>query len=56
MVDLLKIRTPFLFVFQVHNNIKYADEIQWNHVGSCILNGGGIRSPIDERNRNGTRN
>ncbi|XP_051510746.1 5'-nucleotidase isoform X2 [Myxocyprinus asiaticus] len=38
----------------VHNNIKYADEIQWNHVSSCILNGGAIRSPIDERNRNGT--
>ncbi|XP_051954250.1 5'-nucleotidase [Xyrauchen texanus] len=38
----------------VHNNIKYADEIQWNHVSSCILNGGGIRSAIDERNRNGT--
>ncbi|XP_026050863.1 5'-nucleotidase-like [Carassius auratus] len=38
----------------VHNNIKYADEIQWNHVSSCILNGGAIRSPIDERNRNGS--
>ncbi|XP_050960426.1 5'-nucleotidase [Labeo rohita] len=38
----------------VHNNIKYADEIQWNHVSSCILNGGFIRSPIDERNRNGS--
>ncbi|XP_051731544.1 5'-nucleotidase isoform X2 [Ctenopharyngodon idella] len=38
----------------VHNNIKYADEIQWNHVSSCILNSGGIRSPIDERNRNGS--
>ncbi|XP_022520687.2 5'-nucleotidase [Astyanax mexicanus] len=38
----------------VHHYIKYPDEVQWNHVGSCILNGGGIRSPIDERNRNGT--
>ncbi|KAL6485721.1 hypothetical protein MHYP_G00051130 [Metynnis hypsauchen] len=38
----------------VHNNIKYPDEVQWNHVSACILNGGGIRSPIDERNRNGT--
>ncbi|XP_016305317.1 5'-nucleotidase [Sinocyclocheilus anshuiensis] len=38
----------------VHNNIKYADEIQWNHVSSCILNGGAIRSPIDERNSNGS--
>ncbi|XP_056336918.1 5'-nucleotidase [Danio aesculapii] len=38
----------------VHHNIKYADELQWNHVSSCILNGGGIRAPIDERNRNGS--
>ncbi|CAM4694675.1 unnamed protein product [Leuciscus chuanchicus] len=38
----------------VHHNIKYADETQWNHVSSCILNGGSIRSPIDERNRNGS--
>ncbi|XP_036438259.1 5'-nucleotidase [Colossoma macropomum] len=38
----------------VHHNIKYPDEVQWNHVSACILNGGGIRSPIDERNRNGT--
>lgn len=41
------------FVFQVHTNIKYADEKQWNHVSSCILNSGSIRSPIDERNGNG---
>ncbi|KAA0708986.1 5'-nucleotidase [Triplophysa tibetana] len=38
----------------VHTNIKYADEKQWNHVSSCILNSGGIRSPIDERNGNGS--
>ncbi|XP_066533983.1 5'-nucleotidase [Hoplias malabaricus] len=38
----------------VHHNIKYPDEVQWNHVSACIMNGGGIRSPIDERNRNGT--
>lgn len=38
----------------VHTNIKYADETQWNHVSSCILNGGAIRSPIDERNKNGS--
>uniref|UniRef100_A0A8C9U117 5'-nucleotidase n=1 Tax=Scleropages formosus TaxID=113540 RepID=A0A8C9U117_SCLFO len=38
----------------VHHNIKYADEVQWNHVGSCILNGGAIRAPIDERSRNGS--
>lgn len=39
--------------FQVHHYIKYPDELQWNHVSSCILNGGGIRSSIDERSRNG---
>lgn len=38
----------------IQNNIKYPDEIQWNHVSSCIVNGGSIRSPIDERNRNGS--
>ncbi|KAF5885871.1 5'-nucleotidase-like isoform X1, partial [Clarias magur] len=38
----------------VHHYIKYPDELQWNHVSSCILNGGGIRSPIDERSRNGS--
>ncbi|XP_048841062.1 5'-nucleotidase [Brienomyrus brachyistius] len=38
----------------VHHNIKYADEVQWNHVSSCILNGGSIRASIDERSRNGS--
>ncbi|XP_046877126.1 5'-nucleotidase isoform X1 [Hypomesus transpacificus] len=38
----------------VHHNIKYADELQWNHVSSCIFNGGGIRTSIDERSRNGS--
>ncbi|KAM9496774.1 5'-nucleotidase isoform 1-T1 [Clarias gariepinus] len=38
----------------VHHYIKYPDELQWNHVSSCILNGGGIRSSIDERSRNGS--
>ncbi|KAB5517182.1 hypothetical protein PHYPO_G00186770 [Pangasianodon hypophthalmus] len=38
----------------VHHNIKYPDDFQWNHVSACILNGGGIRSPIDERSRNGS--
>ncbi|XP_030627986.1 5'-nucleotidase [Chanos chanos] len=38
----------------VHNNIKYADEFQWNHVSSCITNGGSIRSSIDEKSRNGS--
>ncbi|KAI5608471.1 5'-nucleotidase precursor [Silurus asotus] len=38
----------------VHHNIKYPDELQWSHVSACILNGGGIRGPIDEKNRNGS--
>ncbi|XP_054425650.1 5'-nucleotidase [Pteronotus mesoamericanus] len=37
----------------INNNLKHLDEMSWNHVSMCILNGGGIRSPIDERN-NGT--
>ncbi|XP_023060990.1 5'-nucleotidase [Piliocolobus tephrosceles] len=37
----------------INNNLRHADEMFWNHVSMCILNGGGIRSPIDERN-NGT--
>ncbi|KAG5277446.1 hypothetical protein AALO_G00117710 [Alosa alosa] len=38
----------------VDHNIKYADEVQWNHVSACLLNGGAVRSPIDERARNGS--
>ncbi|XP_056150827.1 5'-nucleotidase [Lampris incognitus] len=38
----------------VHNNIKFADELQWNHVSSCIINGGSVRSSIDEHSRNGS--
>uniref|UniRef100_G3SLC6 5'-nucleotidase n=2 Tax=Elephantidae TaxID=9780 RepID=G3SLC6_LOXAF len=37
----------------INNNIRHPDEMTWNHVSMCIINGGGIRSPIDERN-NGT--
>uniref|UniRef100_A0A8C4RF04 5'-nucleotidase n=1 Tax=Erpetoichthys calabaricus TaxID=27687 RepID=A0A8C4RF04_ERPCA len=37
----------------IYNNIKYPDEKYWNHVGVCILNGGAIRAPIDERAANG---
>uniref|UniRef100_UPI003AADE4D8 5'-nucleotidase isoform X2 n=1 Tax=Centroberyx gerrardi TaxID=166262 RepID=UPI003AADE4D8 len=37
----------------VQNTIKFADELQWNHVSSCLLNGGGVRASIDERSRNG---
>ncbi|CAM5131846.1 unnamed protein product [Natator depressus] len=38
----------------IYNNLKHRDENTWNHVSMCIMNGGGIRSPIDERNNNGT--
>ncbi|XP_004673718.1 PREDICTED: 5'-nucleotidase [Condylura cristata] len=37
----------------INNNLRHTDELSWNHVSMCILNGGAIRSPIDERN-NGT--
>ncbi|XP_021509531.1 5'-nucleotidase isoform X1 [Meriones unguiculatus] len=37
----------------INNNLRHPDEMFWNHVSMCILNGGSIRSPIDERN-NGT--
>lgn len=38
----------------IHHNIKYPDEKRWNHVALCLLNGGGIRAPIDERSSNGS--
>nr|XP_056712167.1 5'-nucleotidase [Euleptes europaea] len=38
----------------VYNNLRHPDDNQWNHVSMCITNGGGIRSPIDERSNNGT--
>ncbi|XP_061897554.1 5'-nucleotidase [Entelurus aequoreus] len=37
----------------VSHNLKYADEMQWNHVGICMLNSGTIRSAIDERYNKG---
>ncbi|CAL8314900.1 unnamed protein product [Merluccius merluccius] len=37
----------------IHNNIKYADELEWNHVSACILNGGSVRSSISERSSDG---
>ncbi|CAJ1077730.1 '-nucleotidase [Xyrichtys novacula] len=36
------------------NNIKFSDGVQWNHVSACIFNGGGVRTSIDERTRNGS--
>uniref|UniRef100_W5NJV3 5'-nucleotidase n=1 Tax=Lepisosteus oculatus TaxID=7918 RepID=W5NJV3_LEPOC len=44
----------FICDAMVNHNIRYPSELQWNHVSACILNGGGIRSPIDERTRNGS--
>ncbi|XP_049916995.1 snake venom 5'-nucleotidase-like [Epinephelus moara] len=38
----------------IYHNIKYSSELQWNHVGICMLNSGTIRSAISERYRNGT--
>ncbi|KAF7246890.1 Snake venom 5'-nucleotidase [Varanus komodoensis] len=38
----------------VYNNLRHPDDNEWNHVSMCIVNGGGIRGPINERNNNGT--
>ncbi|XP_026581084.1 snake venom 5'-nucleotidase-like [Pseudonaja textilis] len=37
----------------VYNNLGHPDDSEWNHVSMCIVNGGGIRSPIDEQANNG---
>ncbi|KAI3367674.1 hypothetical protein L3Q82_026513 [Scortum barcoo] len=38
----------------IHHNIKYSNELQWNHVGICMLNSGAIRTAINERYKNGS--
>ncbi|KAM9562802.1 5'-nucleotidase [Guaruba guarouba] len=38
----------------LYENIGSPDKKSWNHVSMCILNGGGIRSPIDEQSTNGS--
>ncbi|KAM3602252.1 uncharacterized protein V6R79_000687 [Siganus canaliculatus] len=38
----------------VHNNIRFSDGAQWNHVSAAIFNGGGVRTSVDERSRNGS--
>ncbi|XP_075058821.1 5'-nucleotidase [Mixophyes fleayi] len=38
----------------ISNNIRNPDEVSWNHVSLCIMNGGGIRASIDERSSNGS--
>ncbi|XP_033859388.3 snake venom 5'-nucleotidase-like isoform X2 [Acipenser ruthenus] len=30
----------------INHNIKFPDELRWNHVSLCIINGGSIRAPI----------
>ncbi|KAM6404909.1 5'-nucleotidase [Pluvialis apricaria] len=37
----------------LYENVVRPDKKSWNHVSMCILNGGGIRSPIDEQSTNG---
>uniref|UniRef100_A0A3P8PLC4 5'-nucleotidase n=2 Tax=Astatotilapia calliptera TaxID=8154 RepID=A0A3P8PLC4_ASTCA len=36
------------------NYISFSNDVQWNHVSACILNGGGVRASIDEHTRNGS--
>ncbi|XP_018518998.1 snake venom 5'-nucleotidase [Lates calcarifer] len=38
----------------IYHNLKYSNEMQWNHVGICMLNSGAIRTAIDERYKNGS--
>ncbi|XP_045916256.1 5'-nucleotidase [Micropterus dolomieu] len=38
----------------IDHNIKFSADGQWNHISACILNGGGVRTSIDERTRNGS--
>uniref|UniRef100_A0A3Q3X125 5'-nucleotidase n=1 Tax=Mola mola TaxID=94237 RepID=A0A3Q3X125_MOLML len=38
----------------IYHNVKHSSDRQWNHVSVCMLNSGAIRSPIDERYKNGT--
>ncbi|KAF1395791.1 5'-nucleotidase, partial [Spheniscus mendiculus] len=44
----------FLPELALYENVRHPDRKSWNHVSMCILNGGGIRSPIDEQSTNGT--
>lgn len=36
------------------NNMRLSVGEEWNHVSACIFNGGGVRTSIDERTRNGS--
>ncbi|KAK4823594.1 hypothetical protein QYF61_003794 [Mycteria americana] len=44
----------FLCDAVLYENVRHPDRKSWNHVSMCILNGGGIRSPIDEQSTNGS--
>ncbi|TDG98843.1 hypothetical protein EPR50_G00205150 [Perca flavescens] len=37
----------------IYHNIKHSSELQWNHVGICMLNSGSIRAAINEHYKNG---
>ncbi|KAI1241102.1 hypothetical protein IHE44_0009564 [Lamprotornis superbus] len=51
IMDLHILQSPWSS--QLYENVKHPDKKTWNHVSMCILNGGGIRSPIDEQSTNG---
>uniref|UniRef100_A0A8C4DDW2 5'-nucleotidase n=1 Tax=Dicentrarchus labrax TaxID=13489 RepID=A0A8C4DDW2_DICLA len=38
----------------IYHNIKYSSDLQWNHVGVCMLNSGAVRTAIDEHYKNGS--
>ncbi|XP_031703047.1 snake venom 5'-nucleotidase-like [Anarrhichthys ocellatus] len=38
----------------IYHNIRFSSELQWNHVGMCMLNSGSVRSGINEHHKNGT--
>ncbi|KAM6912246.1 snake venom 5'-nucleotidase-like [Xenentodon cancila] len=38
----------------IRHNVKQPSQLQWNHVGACMLNSGAIRMPISERYKNGS--
>ncbi|XP_078133383.1 snake venom 5'-nucleotidase-like [Sander vitreus] len=38
----------------IYHNIKHSSELQWNHVGICVLNSGSVRTAINEHYKNGS--
>ncbi|KAM8832587.1 5'-nucleotidase isoform 2-T3 [Spinachia spinachia] len=38
----------------VDSRLGESDKLEWNHVSASIFNGGGVRTSIDERTRNGS--